>query len=64
VQRGFIKGLDGACGAAITDRYIFWAQFGAYGTGTTVGRANLDGTGVRPSFISGLLGPCFVAVGS
>ena len=64
VQRGFIKGLDGACGLAITDRYIFWAQNGLVGgNGTTIGRANLDGTDVRPRFISGLQAPCDVAVG-
>jgi virginiamycin B lyase len=41
--------------------YIY-ATNRAGGSGTTVGRANLDGTGVAPSFISGARGPVGVAV--
>ena len=31
--------------------YVYWANY-ELGTGTTVGRANLDGTGANQSFIS------------
>ena len=41
--------------------YIYWANWGA-GRGTTIGRANLDGTAVNPSFISGASTPCDVAI--
>ncbi|HXN02233.1 MAG TPA: hypothetical protein VN973_10145, partial [Candidatus Dormibacteraeota bacterium] len=38
--------------AAASGPYIYWANWGA-GRGTTIGRANLDGTAVNPSFITG-----------
>lgn len=44
-------------GVAVDDGHIYWAA-----TGGTVGRANLDGTGVDPSFISGGNGVQGVAV--
>jgi hypothetical protein len=37
--------------------YIFWANYGSDGSGTTIGRANLDGTHVRERFITGAEGP-------
>lgn len=73
VQRHFITGVDGVCAIAVTDKYIYFAQYGVfgnyvtppapYGTGGTIGRANLDGSGVQPRFITGLQGPCGLAVG-
>ena len=37
---------------------MYWGNFGS----TTIGRANLNGTGVTQSFISGAEAPCGVAV--
>lgn len=43
--------------------HIYWANFGdGNGNGTTIGRANLDGTGVNEAFITGASGPAGVAV--
>ena len=43
--------------------FVYWANFGPAGTtGTTIGRANLDGTGVNQSFVGGATDPCGVAV--
>jgi hypothetical protein len=39
--------------------YVYWAN---YGTGTTIGRANLDGTGANQSFITAANVPTGVAV--
>jgi len=36
-------------GAVANDTYVYWSNFG----GNTIGRANLDGTGVNQSFITG-----------
>jgi hypothetical protein len=49
VNPSFVKAVDGLCGLTIKAKYIFWAQFGLddSGTGTTVGRANLDGLGAQ-----------------
>ncbi len=41
--------------------YVYWANRGN-GGGSTLGRANLDGTGANPSFISGATGPVGVTV--
>src|SRR5919201_4463873 len=41
---------------------IYWAN--SDGGGGTIGRANLDGTGVNQSFITGASHPCGVAVNS
>jgi hypothetical protein len=43
--------------------YLYWAHRGNE-TGTTLGRANLNGTGVNQSFIGGATGPVGVAVDS
>ncbi len=42
--------------------YLYWGNAGAFTTGTTIGRADLDGSHVDQHFLSGLLGPCSVAV--
>ena len=43
------------------EAYVYWGDHGE-GAGSTVGRANLDGTGTDQSFIAGASGPCGVAV--
>ena len=45
---------------AASASFLYWANDGA--TSTTVGRSNIDGTGVNQSFITGANIPCFVAV--
>ena len=49
--------------ASSADGFVYWANVGA-GTGTTIGRANLDGSSPNQSFITGASGPCGVAVNS
>ena len=46
------------------DAYIYWTNFitGTNITTDTIGRANLDGTGVNQSFISGASSPIGIAV--
>lgn len=46
----FITGISGLNGIAVDGNYIYWAN----GSGA-IGRANLDGTGVNESFISGII---------
>lgn len=41
---------------------IYWANYGANATGTTIGRANLDGSNVNQSFITGAAGPVGIAI--
>ncbi len=48
------------CGVAVDSHFIYWANTG-FGSGTTVGRANLDGSNPI-DFIAGGSGPCGVAV--
>jgi hypothetical protein len=57
----FIQELPGPVGIAINEKYIYWANFSYY-LGTTIGRANLDGTGTKLDFISGCSRPWGVAV--
>jgi hypothetical protein len=47
-----------AAGAALAVPHIYWANF----IGNTIGEANLDGTGVNQSFITGASDPRGVAV--
>ncbi len=47
-------------GFFITEQ-LLWGNYGN-GSGTTIGRANLDGTGVDHNFITGASGPCSVAM--
>jgi hypothetical protein len=50
---------------ASAEPFIYWANLNILAfDGTTIGRANLDGTGVDDSFITGAAGPCGVAVNS
>jgi virginiamycin B lyase len=44
---------------AVTSRYIYWAS-----DNNTIGRVNLNGTGVNQPFITGASGPVGVAVNS
>ena len=46
--------------AGVANAYVYWANDGA--TSTTIGRANLNGTGANENFITGGNVPCFVAV--
>jgi hypothetical protein len=61
-----ISGLDGPSGVAVNSTHIYWTSSyvseGSSHPGTTVGRANLDGTDVDESFITGASGPQGVAV--
>lgn len=45
------------CGVAVNESHLFWGGFG-----DRIGRVSLDGSNPDPSFISGLEGPCGVAV--
>lgn len=47
--------------AAAAHAYVYWANRGGT-TGTTIGRANLDGMGANLSFVNGATGPVGVAV--
>lgn len=50
--------VGNGCGVAVDGAHVYWAN----SAGDTVGRANLDGTGLEPSFITGASEPCGVAV--
>ena len=52
----FISTPGGPRGLAVDGRHIYWT------TNSTIGRANLDGTGVNQSFITGATRPDGVAV--
>ena len=45
------------------DAFVYWANVGG-AAGTTIGRANLDGSSPNQSFITGASAPCGVAVNS
>lgn len=57
-----VAGSLGTAGSA--DAFVYWANYGGEGTagGSTIGRANLDGTGRDNSFITGASFPCGVSV--
>jgi len=70
VNRSFITGGDGrAYGFALDGTYLYWANSGVTqsfansATGTTIGRAKLDGTDVEQNFIGGIDHPSGVAIG-
>jgi hypothetical protein len=46
----------------VGDGFIFWANSDS-DTGTTIGRARINGTEVTQTFIKGANGPCGVALG-
>ena len=54
------------CGVAVDDGHIYWGNFARFDPQFTIdssiGRANLDGSGANQSFITGAHGPCGVAV--
>jgi virginiamycin B lyase len=56
------------CGVAVDASHVYWATHSFfnpnYTLDTTIGRANLDGSGANQSFIGGASGPCGVAVDS
>jgi len=56
VNQSFISGLNSAGGLAVDGTYIYWTN------GNAIGRANLDGTGVNESFITGASAPGNIAV--
>ena len=51
-------------GVAVDSQHVYWANYTSEGgkNGTTIGRANLDGTGVEQGFIAGASEPYGVAV--
>jgi hypothetical protein len=49
-NNSFIGGIDQPRGVAVDSRFIYWAEMGG-GTGS-IGRANLDGSGVNHQFIT------------
>jgi phosphotransferase system IIA component len=57
VNKSFIPGGDGV---AVDAQFIYWTNLGI--PGGAIGRANLDGTGVNQTFITGAGDPQFVAV--
>ncbi|MFM8526796.1 MAG: choice-of-anchor D domain-containing protein [bacterium] len=60
--QSFITLDSSPMGVAVDGNYIYWANY--FGIPATIGRANLDGTGVNQSFITGAYGPWGVAVDS
>jgi len=52
----------GPCGIAVAGKYIFWMNTEEGATPVTIGRANLDGTGVNKRFITGVTPGCGIAV--
>jgi virginiamycin B lyase len=57
----FIAGTDGPTGIAVYGGFIYWAA----GTGSTgvIERASLNGSGVKPAFITGTRSAGGVAAG-
>ena len=49
-------------GVAVDGNHIYWANLGESGSNGTIGRANLDGTGVDRNFIADIGTPIAVAV--
>src|SRR4051794_7572713 len=49
-------------GASSAQAFIYWATDGLGDSGTTIGRANNDGSGPNPSFVTGANGATGVAV--
>jgi hypothetical protein len=55
---GFIQGTRADCGIAVNSTHIYWVDRG----GTTIARANLDGTEADFAFIEGVTGPCGITL--
>jgi virginiamycin B lyase len=70
VDDRFIPGLAiprsfataGPCGIAVAGKYIYWIYAAESRKPVSVGRANLDGTGVNKRFITGVTPGCGIAV--
>ena len=58
MSQTFISGLNSPHSLVISGKYIYWAS--RYGN--TIGRANLDGSGVHSNFITGAVGPWGIAI--
>ena len=52
-NQSFVPGATSPGGVAVSLRYVYWSN----GNNGAIGRANLDGTGVNQSFITGASGP-------
>ena len=50
------------CGIAVAGKYIYWMYAAESSKPVTIGRANLDGTGVNKRFITGVTTGCGIAV--
>jgi hypothetical protein len=50
------------CGIAVAGKYIYWIYAAESGKPVTIGRANLDGTGVNKRFITGVTVGCAIVV--
>jgi virginiamycin B lyase len=62
VDANFITGVPtGNVDIAVDSTHVYWANW-ANGSGTTIGRASIDGSEVNTNFISGASGPYGVAV--
>ena len=63
IENFITLGASGGAGLTVNSNYIYWSGANG-GSATNIARANLDGTGVNPSFITGAHNPCGVAVNS
>jgi Domain of unknown function (DUF5050) len=62
-EKFIVLNTTGGAGLTVNKSYIYWTSANG-GTATTIARANLNGTGVNQSFITGAQNPCGVAVDS
>jgi virginiamycin B lyase len=53
---------DGLASSTHGSTYIYWTNYGVSGTGGAIGRADLNGTHAKRSFITGAAGPVGVTV--
>ncbi|HVO54504.1 MAG TPA: hypothetical protein VMT37_08835 [Solirubrobacterales bacterium] len=58
VDEALISNVEEPCGIAVDAGHIYWASAG----GLSIGRANLDGSGVERNLVVGLSRPCGIAV--
>src|SRR5215207_5951063 len=58
LRAGLAAALASLALPAMAGAFVYWANHGE----ATIGRANLDGTGVRSNFITGANGPVGIAV--
>ena len=57
-EPAFVTGLRGPVGIAVDGAHLYWSETES----GTIGRANLDGSGVDEGLLTGLAGPVEVAV--